>query len=53
MYQQFKTIRVLRYDTNINTGEKFPVEVISDYRTVYTGMTKGSEIYRIKNELKM
>ena len=46
-----ETVRVLKYDTDINTYEKFPIEVWSDYRIVYTSFTEGSEVNRIKNEI--
>lgn len=53
MYENVETVRVLKYATDINTGENVPIEIISDYRTRYTGMTEGSEVNKIKNEIKM
>lgn len=51
IYENMETVRVLKYDTDINTDEKFPIEVWSDYRIVYTSFTEGSEVNRIKNEI--
>ncbi|MFQ8688146.1 MAG: RHS repeat domain-containing protein [Lachnospirales bacterium] len=53
MYENVETVRVLQYKTNIETGEKVPVRVVSDYKTKYVGLTQGSEVNKIKNANKM
>lgn len=35
MYEIVETVRVVKYGTDVNTVEKVPIEVVSDYKTKY------------------
>lgn len=49
MYENVETVRVVKYGTDVNTDEKVPIEVVSDYKPHYVRVAKGSDVNKIKN----